>query len=256
MAVVVALTLGVIGVGLHRSGTPHVPAAGAAPRTQRTQPVAAAGGTSVRFSFDGGPDALAVAGPGQPALAVRSAEGGQVTGVPHGSGEALAFPARCAEYGAEDCPRAVLEALDSANLNPGPRTLRWGASVLLAADQTTPGSNLVQKGFSTGSGQFKLQVDGVAGRPSCVLVGSAGPTIYLAKAAVSVADGAWHTVVCDRSGPLLTVAVDGVEQGHAQVPADLSVDCQDTLRIGGKGTSPNNDQFSGALDDVFVDIGP
>jgi hypothetical protein len=29
----------------------------------------------------------------------------------------------------------------------------------------------------------------------------------------------------------------------------------DPLRIGGKGTSANNDQFHGALDDIFVSIG-
>lgn len=217
--------------------------------------MAAPAGTSVRFSFDGGLAAFDRPLPGQPALSLHTAEGGALTGVPHGSGTALAFPGPCADYGAASCPRAVLEAA-GGNLSPGGRELRWGASVRLAADQTAPGSNVVQKGVSGGGGQFKLQVDGHAGRPSCVLVDSAaGSPSHVAKASVSIADDRWHALACTRDGTSLTVSVDGVPRGVVSVPDSLSVVNNDTLRIGGKGTSPNNDQFSGALDDVFVEIG-
>jgi hypothetical protein len=210
----------------------------------------------VFFSFDGGLAALETAGPDRPALTLRSAQGGQLTGVPHGAGTAVEFPAPCPQYGAADCPRVVLEA-PGAGLNPGGQSLRWGATVLLAADRTAPGSNILQKGYSTrGGGQFKLQVDGVAGVPSCVLVDAAqNSPIHVVKASASIADGRWHTVACTRAGTSLSVFIDGVQRGVTSVPAGLSVDNDDTLRIGGKGTSPNNDQFSGALDDVFVDIG-
>ncbi len=264
MAGVAVLTVAVVAAGVHwRSGTPtpgagHRVGTGSAPMggasaagsqpTSTGRPSGVPGRTSVHFSFDGGP--------GQPELALRSAAGGRVTGVPHGDGTALAFPAPCPQYGAAHCPRAVLEA-PGGGLNPGGQPLRWGATVLLTGAQTTRGSNIVQKGTSLGGGQFKLQVDGVAGDPSCVLVDSApGSPIQVAKAAVSIADGAWHEVVCQRDGSLLTVSIDGNQRGVTSIPSGLSVTNADTLRIGGKGTSPNNDQFSGVLDDVFVDIGP
>jgi hypothetical protein len=58
-----------------------------------------------------------------------------------------------------------------------------------------------------------------------------------------------------RSGTSLSVLVDGAVSGRTTVPAGLSIVNGDPLRIGGKGLSPNNDQFHGALDDVFVSIG-
>jgi hypothetical protein len=209
--------------------------------------VAPVAGTHVVFAFDDGLP---------PTLAARTAEGGQVTLVAHGAGKAVAFPPPCAHYEGPECPRVALEAPDSAGLNPGSHDLTWGAALLIAPNQTTPGSNIVQKGSSVGGrGQFKLQVDGFAGHPSCVLTntGSTGP-IYVAKAAASVADSRWHAVRCARHGASLTVSIDGVESGRTTVPESLSVVNDETVRIGGKGASPNNDQFAGTLDDVFIDI--
>jgi Concanavalin A-like lectin/glucanases superfamily len=266
---VALLTATVVVAGVHWRGDPaphagharRVPAAGTVPdvavrSSAASTPAPAAIGTRVVFSFDGGLAALHSAAADQPALTLRSAQGGQLTGVPHGSGTALEFPAPCAQYGAPQCPRVVLEA-PGAGLNPGGHSLRWGATVQLVADRTTPGSNIVQKGYAArAGGQFKLQVDGDAGAPSCVLVDAApGSPVHIAKASASIADGRWHTVACTRAGTSLSVSIDGIQRGVTSVPAGLSVDNEDTLRIGGKGTSPNNDQFSGALDDVFVDIG-
>ena len=109
-----------------------------------------------------------------------------------------------------------------------------------------------RKGFSVGDSQFKLQVDGVAGRPSCVIVGIGAPTIYVAVATLAVADGQWHKVECSRGNALLIVAVDGVTPGHTAIPSSLSIMNTDPLCIGGTGTSVNNDQFVGVIDDVFV----
>jgi len=266
--VVVALTLAVVGFGVYWTGirdrapgarSPGTAATGHQPTTGGPQPTTSHQSTTptstgVHFSFDDGLAALAA---GTPALAVRSAEGGQVTGVPHGTGSAVAFPEPCAVYGAPTCPRVVLTVVDDDRLSPGRRALRWGASVQITPSQTTKGSNVLQKGFSTGGGQFKLQVDGHAGNPSCVMVDSAkGSPVQVAKASISVADGAWHAVTCSRSGSSLTIAVDGTVVGQTTVPAELSVNTDAKLCIGGKGTSPNNDQFSGVLDDVFVDIEP
>ena len=57
---------------------------------------------------------------------------------------------------------------------PATGTSSYGAQVWLAADQTTTGSNIVQKGrFGTDGGQWKLQVDSEEGEPSCVVRGAA-----------------------------------------------------------------------------------
>jgi hypothetical protein len=86
-------------------------------------------------------------------------------------------------------------------------------------------------------------------------VGTDSRRIFIVTAGVSVADGQWHAVECSRTKTLLTISVDGVLTGQINVPASLSIVNGDPLRIGGKGLSANNDQFHGALDDVFVSIG-
>jgi len=113
----------------------------------------------------------------------------------------------------------------------------------------------VQKGYSTTSSQWKLQIDGVAGRPSCVLVDDKKPAIRMIASTVSVADGRWHALACRRAGTSLTVLVDGVPRGSTAVPAKLSVSNERPLSIGGKGAFADNDQFNGALDNVWVEIG-
>jgi hypothetical protein len=186
-------------------------------------------------------------------LAVSSIAGGEVRPEARSSGQAVRFPPRCRVYGGRACPRVVLESRDVPN--PGTSPVRYGAAVLMEADDTDAGENVLQKGFSHGHGQFKLQVDGVAGQPSCVLVGTGSSRIYVVTARASVADGWWHAIECVRTGPDFSIAVDGTISGRIRVPAALSIVNSDPLRIGGKGLSPNNDQFHGAIDDVFVVIG-
>ncbi|HEY2794038.1 MAG TPA: LamG-like jellyroll fold domain-containing protein, partial [Micromonosporaceae bacterium] len=83
-----------------------------------------------------------------------------------------------------------------------------------------------------------------------------GPTIYLAKSSVAIDDGAWHTVTCDLRDGKLSITVDGTLRGEHAVPKTVSVSNSDEVRIGGKGTSPNNDQFNGELDDIWITVGP
>jgi hypothetical protein len=206
-------------------------------------------GDVVRFDFDGAHPLADMTGHGHN-LGPLSRHGGAVTTVAHGGGGALAFPPPCH---AEPCPRVVLRATTAEDLNPGQRPIRYGASVRLAANQTTKGENVVQKGYSAERSQYKLQIDGYAGDPSCVLVG--GPQIHLAKSDVSVADDRWHTLECRRDGPRLVILVDGVRHGATTIPAGLSVRNQIPLSVGGKGAFTDNDQFQGMLDDVWVQIG-
>jgi hypothetical protein len=199
----------------------------------------------VRFPFDG--ERLS------DEVAVAAIAGGEVSPEAHGGGRAVRFPPRCRVYGSYRCPRVVLEAGDVPNPGTGP--MRYGAAVLMTADDTAAGENVLQKGFSRGYGQFKLQVDGAAGLPSCVLVGTGMRRIHMITAGVSVADGQWHAIECVRSASSFSILVDGSILRQARIPASLSIVNSDPLRIGGKGLSPNNDQFHGAVDDVFVVIG-
>jgi Concanavalin A-like lectin/glucanases superfamily len=211
------------------------------------RPGANAPRVDVRYRFDAG----ATGDRGPLPLHEVSARG-ELSTVEHGDGLAVRFPAPCARYAAPDCPRVVLESGPAGWLNPGTAPITYGAAILMTPSETTEGANVLQKGYSVRDSQFKLQVDGVAGRPSCVMVGTASAHIYAAVADVTVANGRWHTVDCSRTGGSLTVSVDGQVRGQVSLPTTLSVYNGDPLRIGGKGTTVNNDQFTGVVDDAYV----
>ena len=61
-------------------------------------------------------------------------------------------------------------------------------------------------------------------------------------------------VECRRVGIALRILVDGTVRGLVNVPAQLSVSNNRPLSIGGKGVYADNDQFNGAVDDVWVRI--
>lgn len=201
---------------------------------------------SLRYTFDGWFAGSVADVNGQVPLYPR----GTLAYTPRDDGWAARFPPRCEVAG---CPRVILEGAPTPELNPGTRGMRYGASVLMTPADTGDGANVVQKGFSTGGvTQLKLQVDGRAGRPSCVLASKT--TIYRVVAPYSVADGRWHALTCVRSGPRLSIEVDGVTRAAIAVPLIVSIVNSEPLRIGGKNLSVDNDQYAGLLDDVFLDI--
>ncbi len=171
--------------------------------------------------------------------------------ITRGAGHAVGFPAPCT---GGHCPRLILSTPGTPALNPGTRPFGYGATIRLAATDTTDGQNIVQKGFSAEGSQYKLQIDGYAGHPSCVLRGTAGPTIHQAVADVTVADGRWHRLECRRAPRTLTMLVDGVARTVLPIPPALRVDNAMPLIIGGKSANPGNDQFHGETDDIFVRV--
>jgi hypothetical protein len=204
--------------------------------------------TAARYTFDGPRPGHDDSGRGRH----LTPAGGAAERVRHGRHRALRFPPPCPS---PTCPRLIMRAPSSAGLNPGSRGLRYGASVRLAAEHTSEGQNVLQKGFSAEGSQYKLQIDGYAGRPSCVLIGRPDRVIHRAVADVIVADGRWHHLECRRGGRTLTVLVDGTPRGDVPVPAGLSIVNDRPLLIGGKSLTADNDQFHGAADDVWVAIG-
>ncbi len=186
------------------------------------------------------PDGTPV-GPGRVVLA-----GGPLTAATVAGEPAVVFPRPCDAHG--PCPKAVLEVPGSDDLSPGTGDWAWGARLLLRPDETSKGSNVLQRGFSVGGGgQWKLQVDGAAGHPSCTAVGLRGSAVHVVVADRGVADGRWHDVTCTRSGDSLTVAVDGTDAGRVALPAGLDVSPEGPVRLGGKNVKQDNDQLFGAL---------
>ncbi|WP_436524389.1 LamG-like jellyroll fold domain-containing protein [Actinoplanes sp. HUAS TT8] len=204
-----------------------------------------------RYDFNGSTATLDDSGFGH-TLRIITGHGGRIRSIPHGTGTAFAFPDHCEPIA---CPHVALQSPGTADLNPGTRDLAYGADVLLDPGQTSKGQNIVQKGYSKTSSQYKLQIDGLAGEPSCVLVDERRPGIRMVRSSVTAADGRWHAVRCERSGGRFEIYVDGVLRGRTRIPADLSVANNRPLSIGGKGAYLDNDQFNGALDNVWIRIG-
>jgi hypothetical protein len=201
-------------------------------------------------AYDGSteyPDALG----GPLAGRVVTANDGTVERAPgaDGSVASVAFPARCTA--SEGCPRAMVEVPPDPALDPGESDFAYGASVWLALDQTTTGSNILQKGrFGTDGGQWKLQVDSDAGEPSCVV--RAGDVVLLVRSRVSIADSAWHRVVCSRDERGVSIRVDDTMDRRAGRTG--SVANPSPVRVGSPGVGDHDDQFHGRIDDVFLRI--
>lgn len=216
---------------------------------------AATADTGFRFDFED-PAALEqrvvtdVSGNGRHGL-VLSDGGGRVRAVEGFDGTTSAdFPGRCS---GEECPQAVVQVADDPALAPGTRPFRLGAQVRLRPHQTSPGANVVQKGlYGDPGGQWKLQVDGGQGLPSCVVSGEVDGHRQRTRvtSSVSVADGLWHQVTCSRTGTGLAVLVDGEVTGW-ETAAPASVTTTAPVSIGGKNVLRGTDQFHGALDEVF-----
>lgn len=182
--------------------------------------------------------------------------GGTLAGQERGDGIAVGYPPPCLGP-PEMCPRVLLQSDPAPWLNPDQRDVLWGALVMVEPGRTTDGENVVQKGFSTAGTQFKLQVDHYGGLPSCVVAGTVSGVnrIYVAQWKRTVADGLWHSLDCVRRSGGLSLFVDGRLRASLPVPPTLSIVNPDPLRLGGKGLGPRNDQFHGALDDVYVTVG-
>jgi hypothetical protein len=185
-----------------------------------------------------------------------SANGGQLEQVEgaSGTGAAVAFPAKCTQDAG--CPRAMVEVDHVPELDPVDRPFSFGATVWLAPDQTTTGSNILQKGrFGTEGGQWKLQVDTDQGEPSCVVRGdSPGAEPLVVRSQVSISDSEWHQVICRRDADGISISVDGTVDEKPGQTGSVTNDWP--LRIGAPGVNEGDDQFHGRVDDVFVLVDP
>ena len=229
----------------------------AVPVLAATGAVPTGSATVASYTFDDGATAAGRvaenSGRGLP-LTVRTADRGVLRFFAGTSGRYVGFPVPCAKS-VTDCPRALLEAADDADLNPGTRTFSWGAGINVTRAQIAGSSNIMQKGVSNADSQWKMQIGAKTGKVQCVVVGRGSATPYVVRSSASIADGRWHRVLCQRSGTTLTVFVDGVSHGRIVVPADLSLENTHPLRIGGPNFNTTSDMYHGYLDDVYALLG-
>lgn len=118
-------------------------------------------------------------------------------------------------------------------------------TTLLVSSETR---NLVQKGQSgAAGGQVKLQID--HGRLSCTFKTPQGTAT--ATTSVSVADGVWHVVRCDRTPTSVTVYVDSVRSGLRNAVTG-TLNNTKPWTVGGKqqcdARSVDCDYFAGEVD--------
>jgi hypothetical protein len=205
-----------------------------------------------RYTFDGGAVAGHVADSSgrSSALTVRAADQGVIR---FQSGYA-AFPSAC-PAGAAVCPRALLEAANDADLNPGTRFFRWSARVNVTKAQIAGSSNVLQKGVNNTGSQWKMQIGATNGKAQCVVVGTGSAVTYLVRSSGTVTDGVWHKILCQRSGTTLSVWVDNVQRGQTTIPSTVSVTNSLPLRIGGPNFNARSDMYHGLLDDVYAELG-
>jgi hypothetical protein len=211
--------------------------------------------TVARYTFDGGPTSGKVASNssrGGP-LRIRSINGGTIRFIAKsGGGKYIGFPARCATV---TCPRALLEGVDDADLDPGKRAFRWGASVYVKKYQLKGSANVMQKGVVSTESQWKLQIGANLGKAQCVVVGRGSAQTYIVRSSVDVADGTWHRLMCVRSATQLSVFVDGLRRGSVALPTTLDISNNLPIRIGGPNFNASSDMYNGFLDDAFAALG-
>ncbi|WP_328988672.1 LamG domain-containing protein [Kribbella sp. NBC_01245] len=189
---------------------------------------------------------------------VTASNGGQITTVApgrDGAGQAVQFPALCTGTG---CPKAMISTPDEASLNPGALDFAYGAWVNVVPVELTAdhGSNLLQKGLYN-TAQWKLQLDKTSGTPSCVIREAGGADPKLVTSSVSISDGQWHKVTCQRIAGQFQILVDSIDRTAVPVTVAASYVVNPVgqpLTVGAKSIGTDNDQFHGRLDDVYFNV--
>ena len=164
-------------------------------------------------------------------------------------------------------PRAVLGVTPTQGLalSPGSGNFQFGAVFRLdsASSGRTDdnGDNIFQRGLSSESSLFKLEVD--HGRPACTVRGGSGTVITRSSTVVS--RNTWYRTTCTRVGRQVTVSVVPYGAGKTAISnaasgsmGSLSWPSTRPASIGGKLTDSGaiaasaSDQFNGAIAQVSI----
>lgn len=206
---------------------------------------------------------------------IRTANGGMINIIAGIGGKAAKFPNQCdPSPQGSTCPKVLIQAKKNNpdDLNPGPEPFSFGADVKVDGESELTlnggGMNIVQKGLiDTPGGQWKLQIDSAArpARPAC-LVREGGTRITATARGVDVADNVWHSIECKKDADDLSIWIDDVQRGSMPL-SGISVSTARPVTVGAKWLpgdpdpnnpqrtlGPINDQFHGALDNVFFSL--
>ena len=206
---------------------------------------------------------------------IRTANGGKINIIARNGGTAAKFPNQCdPSTQGSTCPKVLIQAkkTNPDDLNPGPAPFSFGADVKIDGGSELTlnggGMNIVQKGLiDTPGGQWKLQIDSTArpARPAC-FVREGGARITATAQGVDVADNLWHSIECKKDADSLSIWIDDVQRGSKTL-SGISVSTTRPVTVGAKWLpgdpdpnnpqqtlGPINDQFHGALDNVFFSL--
>lgn len=190
------------------------------------------------------------------------------------TGLAARFPAYDGTAGGQRAVVSVTNSGSRDDLSPGAKEFTFGADAKINATSTGTandnGNNLLQRGLSNQSAQYKLQMDGT--RFSCRVKGDGGTIMVTSP--VRVRASTWYHVTCTRrvstSGDYLvlkmsTVNADGTRTKARKTTSSkrsigrLSFARRAPLTVGGKlkdqsTVATASDQWNGMVDSAFLTI--
>lgn len=140
---------------------------------------------------------------------------------------------------------------NAAGLNPGTKDLVVSVHVAFTAVPADD-YDLIRKGLqSTDGGDWKIEIVNVNGAAiaRCYLRGSSGS--WQKTTGPNLADGAWHTITCERHATSVQMSVDGTVWKKTKTIGSLSNSA--ALSIGAKASG--GDWTKGRIDEVSITIG-
>lgn len=170
-----------------------------------------------------------------------------ITGVAGSSGKGYHFNGK----------NSVVNVPDRPSLNPGTATLRITASVrfTVVPSRSVGDYDLVRKGVAgTAGGTWKMEIfppsGNTQGTAYCQFQDANKKTASI-RHSRNLADGAWHTITCVKTGSAISVIVDGAAKSLAVRLGSISNSKPVTL-----GAKPGGgDQYLGDMDEVSIRIG-
>jgi hypothetical protein len=160
----------------------------------------------------------------------------------------------------------VSNLLAADGFSPGSSAFTVGADFALGEVSTggsiDNGNNLVQRGLSGDSGQYKVEVDGRI--PSCLVTGTDGTV--MATASAPVVPESWYRVQCTRRDESVTLELGAISAdgsatlssvsssgpiGEVVMPTHTPLSIGGKLRPDGTLVLSSTDQFNGKVDNVF-----
>jgi hypothetical protein len=156
----------------------------------------------------------------------------------------------------------MVTVADSDSLDPGLCDFAIEVSVNSDAVKPDPNNhttyNVTQKGLSTASANWKIEVDGGQrsfGQAICTFDGVDGHGPVRVRSVTRVANnGSWTTLRCERQGPDFLVYVNGGTPVKLTVPNIGPIANSSPLSVGTKKLN-DSDTFPGFIDELRYWIG-